>query len=184
VALTGSLLLLLVLSTALGGITLMAGIERKASASHAQAMQLRLAATGAVLLAGEELRSRDLNEVLGGTGSLHWRRRLTPPLDLAGMTRSLQRATLSESSHEADTPVWRLFAHMPWREVAGTGPSVQTVAWVADDWQEADADPGRDRNGLVLVRAGAFAGTAAVWVEALCERDSAGVVRVRHLRSW
>jgi hypothetical protein len=184
VALTGSLLLLLVLSTALGGITLMAGIERKVSASHAQAVQLRLAATGAALLAVEELRWRDLNEVLGGIGSLYWRRRLSPPLDLGGMTRSLQRETVSESSHGSDTPVWRLFAHMPWREVAGTGPSVQTVAWVADDWQEADADPGRDRNGIVLLRVGALAGTASVWVEALCERDPAGVLRVRHQRSW
>jgi hypothetical protein len=183
-ALIGALLLTIVLSTALGGLAMIAAIERRTAAAHALGVQLRLAGQGALAMAAGELATVDWNAALGGVGVSEWRRPLVPPLDLTALAQSLQRATMMESSHGADTPVWRLFAHMPWAAASGQpGPS-QTVVWIADDWADGDADPARDQNGLVLVRVMAAAGVATSWAEALCARGEDGRVEIRHVRSW
>lgn len=183
-ALIGALLLTVVLSTALGGLAMIATIERRASAGHALSLQLRLAAAGALALTAEELRVSDWSQALSGAGSAHWRRPLGPPLDLNLLTQAVQRETLMEASHGADTPQWRLFAHMPWSTVSGHPGSAQTIVWVADDWAEADADPARDANRLILVRVAALSGVSAAWTEALCARELSGKLGVRHIRTW
>jgi len=184
VALIAALLLTIVLSTALGGVAMIAAIERKTAAAHATALQLRLTAQGALVIAADELGTHDWNTALAGGSTSVWRLPLAAPLDLAGLTAGVQREAMMETAHGADTPVWRLFAHTPWTAVSGQAALGQAVVWVADDWGEADGDPSRDGNGLILVRAAALAGPAASWTEAVCGRGPGGRVEVRHARSW
>ena len=183
-AMIGALLLTLVLSTAFGGLAMIAAIERRVAARHAVSLQLRLAADGALAVAAGELRGSDWDLVLSGAGSGAWRRPLTPPIDADRLTAALQRATVMESSHGADTPVWRLFAHMPWTVISGFPGPGQTLVWVADDWREGDGDPSRDGNGLILVRVAAIAGVAEAWTEAVYTRQPGGRIEARHVRTW
>jgi hypothetical protein len=178
-----ALLLTIVLSTALGGVAMIAAIERRTAAAHATSLQLRLTAQSAAAMAAGELGAIGFDAALQGASSA-WRVPLSQPLDLDGLSAGLRREAMMQSSHGADTPVWRLFAHAPWLAVSGLPGPGQAVMWVADDWAEGDGDPLRDGNGLVLVRAAAFAGRAAAWTEALCGRDAGGRVDVRHVRSW
>lgn len=183
-ALIGALLLTVVLSTAFGGLAMIAAIERRIAASHAVGLQLRLAADGALAVAAGELGALDWDSALSGAGSAAWRRPLAPPIDVDRLTLSLQRTTVMESSHGADTPVWRLFAHMPWTAVSGHPGPGQTLVWVADDWGEGDGDPSRDRNGLILLRVAALAGVAEAWTEAVYTRQPGGRIEARHVRTW
>lgn len=183
-ALIASLLLTMVLSTALGGVAMIAAMERRSAAAYAVSLQLRFAAEGALALTTSELRSADWDAVLSGAGSAHWQRSLSPALDSAALTQAVQRQTVMDSSHGADTPVWRLFAQMPWSAVSRSASAAQTLVWVADDWGDGDGDPARDRNGLILVRVTAVAGVASASTEALCGREAGGQVGIRHIRSW
>lgn len=183
-ALIASLLLTLVLSTALGGLALIAAIERRTAAAHVLGLQLRLAADGALATSVAELGTADWDAALSGGGSAHWRTALSPALDLAALTQQVQRETMMRSAHGADTPVWRLFAHMSWAAVSRAPGRAQTVVWMADDWGEGDGNPARDQNNLILVRVTAVAGVAAAWTEALCERELSGRIAIRHVRSW
>ncbi|MEX2270061.1 MAG: hypothetical protein WD690_01230 [Vicinamibacterales bacterium] len=183
-ALIAALLLAAVMSAALGGLTMIASIERRAAAAHVVGLRLRLAAAGALAVTAEELAVRDWRDALAGSGSATWRRSLNPPVDLTALTQALQRETMIETSHGADTPVWHLFAHMAWSDVSGHDGGGQTVVWVADDWSEGDADPSRDQNGLLLVRVAALSGSATAWTEGLCRREPSGRIQMRHVRSW
>lgn len=183
-ALIAALLLTMVLSTALAGMAMIAAIERKTAAAHATGLQLRLAAKGALAIAAGEADRQGFDGVLQGTAASVWRLPLTPSIDVASLSGTLQREAMMQSTHGADTPVWRLFAHAPWQAVSGHAGPGQTLVWAADDWAEADGDPARDGNGLILLRAAALAGPRAAWAEALYGRDAGGRIEVRHLRSW
>ena len=183
-ALIAALLLTIILSTALGGVAMIAAVERRTAAAHATALQLRLAAQGALAIAADEAGRHGFDGVLRGTAASAWRMPLAPSIDVAGLSASLQREAMMRSAHGADTPVWRLFAHAPWPAVSGQAGPGQTLVWASDDWAEADGDPLRDGNGLILLRAAALAGPQAAWAEALYGRDGAGRIEVRHLRSW
>ena len=183
-ALIAALLLTMVLSTAVGGVAMIAAIERKTAAAHATGVQLRLAAQGALAIAADELGRTGFDGAVGGTAESAWRIALAPSIDVDGLSGSLQRETMMQSAHGADTPVWRLFAHAPWGAVSGQAGPAQVLVWAADDWAEADGDPSHDENGLILLRAAALAGSRAAWAEALYGRGAAGRIEVRHLRFW
>jgi len=185
-ALTGALLLMMILSAALGSVVIVAGIERRVSVAYRVSVELREAAGGAAALTAGELETVDWSAALAGGGSAHWTVP-QPGLDLAALTAANQAETMMAGAHGADTPVWRVFAQAPWPVMAGgpAGPGAQhVVTWVADDWQEIDGNPGRDSNGRILVRAAALRGPAAAWLEAVGARDSDGRVRLRHVRTW
>lgn len=183
-ALIAALLLAIVLSTALGGVAMIAAIERKTASSHARAVQLRFAARSAVAMAAGELAVAGFAAALQGTASAAWQVPLSPAVDLDALSAGVQREAMMRSAHGADTPVWRLFAHAPWPAISGLAGPGQVVVWVADDWAEGDGDPLRDGNGLILVRAAAVDGRAAAWAEAVCGLDAGGRVRVRQVRFW
>lgn len=182
-ALIGALLLSVVLATALGGMAIVAAVERRAAAAYRLTLELRAAAAGMAAVALGELARADWEPPLAGSGSVHW---MTPQpgLDIAGLTAAVRADTMMTSSHGADTPVWQVFAQAAWPAVSGHAGTPLVAVWVADDWAEGDGDPGRDSNGLVLVRAVAVSGVSAAWFEALCVREAGGVLRMRHARSW
>lgn len=182
-ALIAALLLTVVVSTAMGAIVIVAGIERRASAGYRVAIDLRAASKGILALAVQELGAADWNAALAGSGSAYWRS-APDDLDVPALTAALRAETVMGSAHGADTPLWQPFAQASWAAVAGEPGRARVAAWVADDWSEQDGDPGRDSNGLLLVRAVAVSGVAASWTEALCGRDADGRIRLRHTRSW
>lgn len=182
-ALIAALLLTIVVSTAMGAIVVVAGIERRASAGYRLAVDLRAAADGILALTMEELGAADWSAVLAGSGSAHWRAP-QQDLDVPARTTALQAETMKGSAHGADTPVWQAFSQASWAAATGEPGPARVAAWVADDWSEQDGDPRRDTNGLLLVRAVAASGAAAAWTEALCGRDADGRIRLRHARSW
>lgn len=183
-ALIAALLLTMVFSTALGGVAMIAAIERKTAAAHATGVQLRLAAQGALAIAADELGRTGFDGALRGTAQSAWRIPLAPWVDVDGLSGRLQREAMMQSAHGADTPVWRLFAHTPWGAVSGQAGFTQALVWTADDWAEADGDPSSDGNGLILLRAAALAGSRTAWAEALYGRGAGGRIEVRHLRFW
>lgn len=183
-ALAGALLLTLVLGAMLAGAALVAGIERQTSAAYRLSTALRFAAEGGLALAADELERSPWVALLAGAGSATWLQPGSPGADVPGLTAVVERETMMSGSHGADTPSWRVLAHVPWAVVAGHPARGDLVVWVADDWEEADGDPRADSNGLLLVRAAAVEGPAVAWAEALMSLDEAGRVRPRHARMW
>lgn len=183
VALIGALLLSLVLATALGGMAIVSAVERRAAAAYRLTLELRSAAAGMAAVALGELALADWTPPLAGSGSAHWMRP-QPGLDIAGLSAAIRADTMMMSSHGADTPVWQVFAQAAWPMVSGHPGTALVAVWVADDWAEGDGDPGRDSNGLLLVRAVAVSGVSTAWLEALCVREGEGGLRMRHARSW
>lgn len=185
-ALTGALLLMMILSAALGSVVIVAGIERRVSAAYRVSVELREAAEGAAMLTAGELQTSDWEAALAGGGSAHW---ALPQagLDLAALTARNQAETMMGGAYGADTPVWRVFAQAPWPVMTGATADAgapHVVTWVADDWQEADGSPGRDSNGRILVRAAALRGPASAWLEGVGVKEPDGRVRLRHVRTW
>lgn len=182
-ALIGAILMTILLSTALGGMAIVAGIERRAAAAYRTSVELRAAAEGAVIVTARELEAADWDGALAGAGSALWR---SPPagLDVAALTAETRAETMMASAHGADTPVWQVFAQGAWPSVTGQPGRALVLSWVADDWTEQDGDARRDSNGLLLVRAAATAGPAQAWAEGLCARAEDGRVTLRHIRSW
>ena len=185
-ALTGALLLMMILSAALGSVVIVAGIERRVSAAYRVSVELREAAAGAAALTAGELERGDWTAALAGGGSAYWTLP-QPGLDLAALTAAHQAETMMAGAHGADTPVWRVFAQAPWPVMTGATADAgapHVVTWVADDWQEADGSPGRDSNGRILVRAAALRGPASAWLEGVGVKEPDGRVRLRHVRTW
>ena len=101
-------------------------------------------------------------------------------VDLDALTLELNQAAARDWSLGADTPRWRL---MGWGRLpiapADAAPAAPRVAmWVADDVMDRDGAAGEDANGVIMIRAEAFAaGGAARAVTAHLKRE-AGRVRV------
>ena len=182
-ALIAALLVTIVLSTAVAGMAIVSGIERRAANAYVLTVELRAASEGALAATISELESTAWDGALAGGGSAIWRAP-PPDLDVAALTGEVRAATMMTPGYGADTPLWQVFAQGRWTAVTGLPSRAAMLTWVADDWREQDGDPSRDANGLVLVRAVAAAGPARAWVEALCARDAGGIIRVRHVRSW
>jgi hypothetical protein len=183
-ALAAALLVTLVCGSVLAAATLVAGLERRAASAYATAAALRHAAAGGLVAAAGELEARDWGPVLAGGVSEYWQGSVAVSTDVAGLSAALERETMSGSAHGADTPSWQVFIRTPWAGVAGQGGRIDLVVWVADDWQERDANPAADSNGLILVRAAAVQGPALAWSEGLFGRDPEGRLRPVHTRVW
>ena len=182
-ALIGALLLSLLLSTALGGMTVVATIERRASSGFRQSLELRAAVHGAIALGVAELDGGNWEQPLAGSGSVYWRAP-APGFDLAGVTARLRAEAMMSGAHGADTPFWQVFAQSPWPSVTGRAGRIHVVSWIADDFTEADGEPRADSNGRLMIRALAFAGEAEAWGEAVCGRAEDGRIRLEHIRTW
>jgi hypothetical protein len=102
-------------------------------------------------------------------------------LDLSAITTRIQQQSDATWSAGLDTPQWRVFAAGPLETLVGSGNigSMFLIAWVADDVADADADPGADNNGLVMIRAQAV-GPAGLQRALLIvfRRDEGGGCRV------
>ena len=183
VAVVGALLLAIIMSTALGAMTLVAAIERRASNGYGRALALRGAAEGAAALTAEELAAADWAAALTGGGSGYWS---VPAagFDTLTLTSRLRAEAMSSGAHAADTPFWQVFLQSPWADVTGHATNIAVVAWVADDWAELDGRTAEDSNGLILVRAVAKEREAEAWVEVLYGRGAGGRLRARHIRAW
>jgi hypothetical protein len=106
-------------------------------------------------------------------------------VSLAALTADRQRESDRDSGpvvYRADAPQWRLFAHAPIQDLLSppsTAPPLYLIAWVADDGEDGDGDPGRDANGRVVVRAEAYgSGGARRAVEASVLRSGNGVLKL------
>lgn len=183
-AIAGSLLLTLVLSTAVAGMLLVGAIERRAAASYRVRLELRAAANSAAVLAAAELQGMEAwGPAFAGAGSVFWREP-SASIDVAAETARLRNETVMAAAHGADTPVWQVFVQTSWGSVTRSPSAAHVVAWVADDWAESDGDALADTNGLILVRAAAFEGPATGWVEVLYSRGEDGRLERRQSRSW
>lgn len=102
-------------------------------------------------------------------------------LDLSALTTRVQQQSDAIWSAGLDTPQWRVFAAGPLETLVGSGNAgpMFLIAWVADDVADADADPGADSNGLVMIRAQALgpAGLQRTLLIAF-RRDGGGGCRV------
>jgi len=81
------------------------------------------------------------------------------PLDLARLTADRQATSDAFYPSGPNRPVWGLYAHASLARITSSDPRMAlpyVVVWVADDPDEADGDPSRDSNGIILVRAEAF----------------------------
>jgi hypothetical protein len=104
-------------------------------------------------------------------------------LDLRRLAADRQAASDAFYPAGPNRPMWMLYAHASLARVTSTGLSMSNpyvVVWVADDADDADGDPSRDANGVILVRAEAF-GVRGAWraieatLSAAIARDDAGV---------
>jgi hypothetical protein len=104
-------------------------------------------------------------------------------LDLARLTAARQAASDAFYPTGPNRPVWNLYAHASLTRVISSDPRLPTpyiVVWLADDPDDADGDPLRDSNGVILARSEAF-GARGAWraIEATLSAsgvsDSAGV---------
>ena len=96
-------------------------------------------------------------------------------IDLVSRTATLQAEARTRWPLGVNTPVWRLFLWGPAAALAGSAGEVTAyvAVWVADDCSEADGDPSRDVNRVVMLRAEAFnVGRAHRMLEATLARDA------------
>jgi hypothetical protein len=193
----GSALILALMAAVLlallgAGLVLLGSTEGAIAANFRASFEARYAAEAAAERALQDLLHVDnWGDVLSGaTPSTFVDGTLTPtlasgqPLDLAGLTTSLQRESDLLSSWGANNPQWRLFLYGPLSAVTGTG-TVQSqaylVAWVGDDPAETDGNPLADSNARITLIAraiGLFQSTRLVEVTLARLRPGAAGVRV------
>ena len=110
-------------------------------------------------------------------------------LDLRRLTSERQAASDAFYPAGSNRPMWTLYAHASLARVTSTGLPMSNpylVVWVADDPDDADGDPLRDANGVILVRAEAFGVRGArraveATLSASIVRDDAGVAVASHV---
>ena len=171
-----------------GGLAVLAHTERVIANAHLRAVQTAYAAeaagrlaVAAVSLAPESSRWPGLGDVGGLTaGSRSMAVAPGEIVDLDARTLELNQAAARDWPLGADTPRWRL---MGWGRLpiapADAAPSAPRVAmWVADDVMDRDGAAGDDENGVMMIRAEAFASGGAARVVIAHVRREAGRVRV------
>jgi hypothetical protein len=80
-------------------------------------------------------------------------------VDLARLTAEQQADTDALYAGSTNRPVWRLLAHAPLSRALTLGsasPPLYVAVWIADDGEEADGNPLRDSNDVLIVHAVAF----------------------------
>lgn len=170
-----------------GGLAVLAHTERVIANAHLRAVQTAYAAEAAgrlavatVSLAPESSRWPLLGDVGGLTADS--RSMAIGPgeiVDLDARTSELNQAAARDWPLGADTPQWRL---MGWgRLPVGPGaapPAPRVAMWVADDVMDRDGAAGDDANGVIMIRAEAFAAGGAARAVVAHIRRAAGRVRV------
>ena len=91
-------------------------------------------------------------------------------------------AWAAERPWRENNPRWRLIAYSPLADVIETGTvrsPMYVAVWIADDQAETDDDPTTDANGVLLMRAVAFApgGTSTVVEVTLGKTDTTELER-------
>jgi len=106
-------------------------------------------------------------------------------IDLIGLTAARQRDGEARDGPGADSPQWRLYAHASLGDVLAAPhlvPHLYIVVWVADDREDGDGDPARDRNGTIVVHAEAFGSSGSRrGVQAAVTKPP---LRLRSWRQW
>lgn len=153
-------LVIAALLLALGsGLIMLVSSESVAAGRHLAALRTAYLAEAALLRATGELASAgDWNAVVAGTLTSPWHGG-SEVLSLPGRDIDLGALGPALPPHatgcDAGEPRWRLFGFGPvGAMVSGdvTGLAGGAAVWVADDCADEDDDPGRDANGVVMVR--------------------------------
>lgn len=178
-----------------GALLLVTSVETTIEAHHQRVHSVRQAADAGLACAVAGLRATpDWSQALAGApppvAPCLAPAALPPPwlggepIHPAALTALLQAATDARYGAIPDLPRWTLWVtgHAP------TGDGTVVLAWIADDADDGDGDPGSDANGIVWVRAAAYGrGHARSIIEALIRRDldaglPAGVIGWRATR--
>jgi hypothetical protein len=159
------------LVTTLGGaLVVLVAAETAISANHRDALEALYAADAGIERAMGELRTlsawQDVPGAAPAAAPPDFRDGAVAPglpdgtiLDLARLTAERQAGSNAAYPPGADRPIWRLFAHAPIDRLLAAGAirsPTYVVLWIADDVADADGDPLRDSNGVLVVRAEAF----------------------------
>jgi hypothetical protein len=169
-ALLTALMVTALLTTIGGVLAFMIVSETMISVNYRSACETLYAADAGIERAMADLRTMgDWSPVLAGAATSGFNDGTTAP---RGMVDLEQRTTALQAESDArfggvaanpNSPVWRLFAHAELtRVVPPDRPALPYVAvWVADDPADADGNPARDANGVLMLRAEAFGATGA-----------------------
>lgn len=167
-----------------GGLALLGHTERRIATAHLRSVQTQYAADAGTYLA--------IDAISGDPESTLWPSAGTLPalaggarvmaigagetVDLDGRTAELNRDAARRWPLGPDTPRWRLAG---WGRLPNMPTSARRVAvWIADDVMDADALPGEDRNGMLMIRVEAFGPGGAGHVVAAHVRREAGRVQI------
>jgi len=145
-----------------GGLVMMSGVERAIAGNFEAAHQGRLAAEAALERALVDLRRFPVSDLLGGVVSSSFRDAGTEvttgwgaTLDLVELTTFVQRESDAAWPWSADRSHWRLLSYgtlSGLTQTAAGGGGWYLVCWMADDTGDADGDPLRDTNGILVLR--------------------------------
>ncbi|MFN8060726.1 MAG: PilX N-terminal domain-containing pilus assembly protein [Vicinamibacterales bacterium] len=161
-------LMLALLLTALGSaLVFVTMTETTITANYRAANEVLYAADAASeRVVHDLLRAPDWNAILAGSiqsgftdGARHVTLSDQTPLDLDGLTQALQAETDQAGLWGRNDPVWRLYAYGPLSQLmpGHIQSAAYIVLWVADDASESDNNPLVDSNGVLTLRAQAFA---------------------------
>lgn len=188
--------LILVLTATIGlasiglALLLMTDVEVTAAGNQRDAAEVFHAADGALDYVIQEMALvPDWDDVLSGTVRSRAKGTLVLPVQAGGsavdavrLTQEVQQSSYGGSPWGTNTPRWTLFAHGSMARdlgVTGLPDRVYVLVWVSDDIAEADDDPARDSNGIVVVRVRALGvrGSRCDVQAVIARTSTAGVVR-------
>lgn len=164
-------LMVMSLVGALGGaLVFLIATESMISANHRAAQQALYGADAAIERAiGDLRRLSDWRDVPGAavdSAAPDFRDGTAAPrladgavLDLARLTAERQTESNADYDASGNRPIWRLFAHAALDRLVPADlppPPVYLVVWIADDVEDADGDPLRDSNDVLMIRSEAF----------------------------
>jgi hypothetical protein len=177
-ALVCVLMVTTVLATLSGALVLVVMSESLASANHGAAQQAVYAAEAGLEDTLSELQTADWRGLPGMAASACLRDPAQTPrapdgeaLNLDALAAARQAESDGIFAASPDRPVWRLFGHGPFSDLAPgrrNMPAAYLLVWVADDGEDGDGDAVRDANNRVMLRVEAYgAGGAHRSIEAL-----------------
>jgi len=160
-----------VLATLSGALVLVVMSESMASANHGAAQQAVYAAEAGLEDTLSELQTADWRSLPGTAVSACLRDpALTPrapdgmALNLVALAAARQAESDAVFAASPDRPVWRLFGHGPFGDLAPGRPNIPPaylLVWVADDGEDGDGDAARDANSRVMLRVEAYGAAGA-----------------------
>jgi hypothetical protein len=170
-ALVCVLMVTTVLATLSGALVLVVMSESLASANHGAAQQAVYAAEAGLEDTLSELQTADWRGLPGTAVSACLRDPAQTPrapdgaaLNLGALAAARQAESDGVFAASSDRPVWRLFGHGPFSDLApgrANIPPAYLLVWVADDGEDRDGDAARDANNKVMVRVEAYGAAGA-----------------------